>query len=223
MIRISRYLPVFLVLFLVPLVARAQSFDVAVGFGTNHDSSNNQGIDNLSSPNALGTCTPGATPTDPDCQTTPSLSGFAMGGSGDFMFRKHFGVGFEGVFTPEAQNYGPLTYRQTFYDFNAIVAPINEKRFSLKIQGGAGGAKTSFYLPQTSCVGSAVCVNETEIIGDSNHFQVHAGVGAQIYVTEHVFIRPQFDFRYVPGFTDQFGSNNVLGGSVWLGYSFGER
>jgi hypothetical protein len=38
-----------------------------------------------------------------------------------------------------------------------------------------------------------------------------------------VFIRPQFDYRFVPGFTDQFSSDSVLGGSVWLGYSFGDR
>jgi hypothetical protein len=60
-------------------------------------------------------------------------------------------------------------------------------------------------------------------VGSSNHFQVHAGVGVQIFLTEHVFIRPQFDFHYVPGLTDQFGSNMVPAAMVWLGYSIGDR
>ena len=43
------------------IAARAQgpSFDVAVGFGTNYDKSNNAGIDNANSENAFGSCTPG--------------------------------------------------------------------------------------------------------------------------------------------------------------------
>jgi opacity protein-like surface antigen len=221
--RISCYLPIFLVLLGIPLAARAQgpSFDVAVGFGTNYDKSNNAGIDNANSENAFGSCTPGTG--DTDCQTTPALDAFDLGGSGDVMFRKNLGFGFEGVFQPVAANYGPLTYRQTFYDFNAIFAPVNAKRVSLKIEGGVGGAKTSFYLSQSECVGNAVCSKYTELIGDSNHFAIHASAGVQIYVTEHVFIRPQFDYRFVPGFTDQFSSDSVLGGSVWLGYSFGDR
>jgi opacity protein-like surface antigen len=220
--RISRYFSISLLLFGLPLVAHAQSFDVGIGFGSNQDSSNGAGIDNANSENAFGSCTPGTTE-DPDCETTPSLSGFAMGGSGDVMFHKNFGFGFEGVFTPEAQNYGPLTYRQTFYDFNAVLAPINRKRVTVKIEGGAGGAKTSFYLSQSECVGTAVCSKYTELIGDSNHFAVHASAGLQFYLTEHIFLRPQFDYRYVPGFTDQFGRTSVIGESVWLGYSFGER
>jgi len=38
-----------------------------------------------------------------------------------------------------------------------------------------------------------------------------------------VFIRPQFDLHYVPGFTDQFGTTAVPAGMVWIGYSLGER
>ena len=93
----------------------------------------------------------------------------------------------------------------------------------MKIEGGIGGAKTSFSYTQTSCVGTAVCSTQSQAVGSSNHFQVHAGIGVQIFLTEHVFIRPQFDFHYVPGLTDQFGSNMVPAATVWLGYSLGDR
>jgi hypothetical protein len=51
---------------------------------------------------------------------------------------------------------------------------------------------------------------------------VHVGAGVQFYVKPHIFIRPQLDFREVPGFTNQFGSNQVIGGTIWVGYNFGE-
>jgi hypothetical protein len=43
-------------------------------------------------------------------------------------------------------------------------------------------------------------------VGTANHFQVHTGAGVSLFITDHVFIRPQFDVHYVPGFTGQFGS-----------------
>jgi hypothetical protein len=45
----------------------------------------------------------------------------------------------------------------------------------------------------------------------------------EIFVNDHVFIRPQFDIHYVPNFTNQFGSNLAVGGMVWVGYSWGDR
>jgi hypothetical protein len=48
-------------------------------------------------------------------------------------------------------------------------------------------------------------------------------VGLQIFLTEHIFVRPQFDLHYVPNFTDQFGSNTVPAGMVWVGYSWGDH
>jgi hypothetical protein len=48
-------------------------------------------------------------------------------------------------------------------------------------------------------------------------------VGVQIFLTDHVFLRPEFDFHYVPGLTNQFGSDAVPEAMLWLGYSFGER
>jgi hypothetical protein len=49
------------------------------------------------------------------------------------------------------------------------------------------------------------------------------GAGVSIYVKEHIFIRPQFDFHYVPGLNNQFGSNYVPQGTIWIGYSMGSR
>ncbi len=211
----------FLPFFLISPASAQSSFDVNVGFGTAQVGSNGAGIDNASSSNAFGTCL--LSSGDSFCQKTPGLGGFFLGLGGDVMLQKHFGVGAEVNLQPAKSDYGPLQYRQTFYDFNGIYAPVNEKRLALQLQGGIGGAKTGFSFAQNSCVGTAVCSNVSQPVGNSNHFQVHAGVGVQFFLTEHLFIRPQFDLHYVPGLTQQFGSNVVPEGTIWVGYNFGEH
>jgi Outer membrane protein beta-barrel domain len=214
--RICRYLPpLSLLLLSIPFASAQSSVDFNVGFGTAHDKAAPGGIDS----NTGSTCTLGAA----NCQATPALSGFFMGVGGDVMLTKRYGFGGEASFQPAKTDYGPLQYREIFYDFNGIFAPVNQKKAIVKIEGGIGGAKSSFSYTQTSCVGTAVCSKSTQPVGASNHFQVHAGLGVQIFLTEHVFIRPQFDFHYVPGLTDQFGSNMVPAAMVWLGYSMGDR
>jgi hypothetical protein len=197
------------------------SFDVNVGFGSAWDSANSGGIDNATSLNAFGSCTPGSL--DLNCQSLPKLNGFFLGFGGDLMLDKHFGVGFQASLQPSRETYGPLSSRQTFYDVNGIYAPITTKRATLDLEAGVGGARTSFAITQSGCVGTAVCSTSTEPVGSANHFDIHAGVGVQIFLTDHVFLRPEFDFHYVPGLTNQFGSDAVPEGMLWLGYSFGER
>jgi len=91
------------------------------------------------------------------------------------------------------------------------------------LEAGVGGARTGFAYTESGCVGTAVCTTSTEPVGTANHLNVHVGVGVQIFLTEHIFIKPEFDFHYVPGLTNQFGSDAVPEGMVWVGYSFGER
>ena len=64
--------------------------------------------------------------------------------------------------------------------------------------------------------------NFSQYYASANHFNVHGGVGVQIYLTDHIFVRPEFDIHYVPNLT-QFGSNVILEGMVWVGYSWGDR
>jgi hypothetical protein len=230
--RICRYLPILSVaLFCVPFASAQSSVDFMLGFGTAHDKAAASGLE--ASATGLSQCsTPGAvdTSTLQSCLPTPSLSGFFLGFGGDVIVWKNVGFGAEVGFQPgksqfiNSPDFGPLNYRQTFYDFNGIYEPVHSKRVSLQLQAGPGGAKTSLSQNQSSCVGSA-CVSETVPVVNSNHFQVHAGVGVSFFVTEHIFIRPQFDIHYVPNLTSQpgFGSDLVTAGMVWVGYNFGSR
>ncbi len=209
--RIFRYLPL---LFCISFANAQSAVDVNLGFGTAHAKASGSGIDQ----NTGLACTTGST-----CLLSPSLGGFFLGFGGGVMVNKHFGFGAEAVLQPAKQDYAGLQARQTFYDVNAIYAPVNEKKVALRLEGGIGGAKTSFSITQSSCVGTAVCSSQSQPVGNSSHFQVHAGVGVQLFVTEHIFIRPQFDLRYIPNFTTQYGSNVVPAGMVWVGYSLGDR
>jgi len=209
-------------LLFLPALAHAQSaLDVNVNFGGAWNSATGLGIDNLNSSNALGVCIPRSA--DTFCQATSKLDGFFLGFGGDIMFRQKLGVGAEVNFQPMHQDYEPLRSRQTFIDVNGIYDPYISKRATVQLQGGIGSARTSFTIAQNSCVGTAVCSKQVSSLGSANHFQVHLGAGLQIAVTEHIFIRPQFDLHYVPNFTDQYGSNWAPAATVAVGYHFGER
>jgi opacity protein-like surface antigen len=203
--------------------ARAQSsFDLNMGFGGAWDGSNGQGIEGPNSLEAYGPCSPSA-PIDSYCEKNPSLSGFFLGFGLDVNLTKRYGLGFEGSFQPSRPDYGPLQYRQSFYDIYGIYSPINQKRVQLKISGGIGAARTSFAINETSCIGTT-CATQTEPTGiNASHFQVHVGVGLELFVTEHFFVRPELDYHYIVNFTQQFGSNSVPQAMVWVGYSFGEH
>jgi hypothetical protein len=209
--RICRYLPL---LFCIPFAYGQSAVDVNLGFGTFHDKAAGSGIDSTTGL----TCTTGST-----CALTPSLSGFFMGFGGAVMLNKHLGFGGEASLQPRKQDYAGFQSRQIFYDVNGIYAPVNEKKVMVRLEGGIGGATTSFSYTASSCVGTAVCQTQSQSVGSAKHFQVHAGLGVQLYVTEHVFIRPQFDLHYVPNFTNQFGSAVAPGAMVWIGYSLGDR
>ena len=164
-----------------------------------------------------------------------------MGVGGDVMLWKRLGIGAAADFMPARANYGSpssalisslgatnanygqLLFRQAFYDVNAVFAPVNTKRVSVHLEGGIGDAHTGFGINESGCVGVAVCSTAIQPIGSSNHFDLHVGVGIAVYVTEHVFVKPEFDLHYATGLTNLFNSNLVPAGMVWVGYTFGER
>ena len=209
--RICRYLPL---LFCIPFAYAQSALDVNVGFGTAHDKGSGAGIDSSTG----ASCTTGVT-----CLQTPALSGFFMGFGGTIMLSKRVGFSGEASLQPRKQDYAGFQARQIFYDVNGVFAPVNEKKVIVRLEGGVGGATTSFSYTASSCVGTAVCQTQSQAVGSSKHFQIHAGLGVQLYVTEHIFIRPQFDVHFVPNFTDQWGSNLAPSAMVWIGYSLGDR
>ena len=141
----------------------------------------------------------------------------------DFMFRPHFGVNAEYNFRFAQANYLPaagLNVRPGFYDFNAIYQPTSgSQRVVPIVEGGIGGAKLSFYAMQ-SCLPPLSCT-QSQFYTSTNHFQVHGAVGVKLYVKSDIFIKPQFDIRWVDGLDQQYSRTVVPGFTISIGYTFG--
>jgi outer membrane protein W len=229
--RIFPYLPLLFVLpCCVPLASAQSQFDLNIGFGAMHDKANSTQVDQ-----SLNSCT--TNDANGPCVSPSSLSGFALGIGGDLMLKKKFGVGAEVGFQPGKQTYIPnlsslaaeedvntftIQSRMTLFDFNGIYQPISTKKVQLKLMAGLGDANLKFYenTSSSSVLGSQ---NLSQYAQSSNHLNVHGGVGVDVFVTDHIFLRPEFDVHYVPNLNQNFGSNVVLQGMVWVGYSWGDR
>ena len=202
-------LPVLIALCLGATFAHAQSgVDVFAGAGTMTDKSSGTSINTFGTGNF----------------TTPRLGGVFGKVGADAMLTSHFGVGGEADFRVSQGAYAGLTFRPTFYDFNAIWAPTGRslKRVVPEIQAGIGAANLRFYAKQSFCDALAGCSNNNTFLESSNHFQTHLSAGIRFYATPHLFFRPQIDARYVNNFF-QFNSNWVPEYSASVGWSFGER
>jgi len=196
--------------FLIPGLARAQAgLDVFFGVGTASAPSSSQSVDTFGDGTIYG---------------TPRLGGTFGKAGADLMFSPHFGLGAETDFRFSQGSYTGLTYRPTFYDFNAIWAPTghNLKRIVPEFQAGLGGVNLKFYYPQSYCDIFAGCSSSNTFLESSNHFQVHLEAGLRFYVTPHLFVRPQVDAHWVNNFF-QFGSNWVPEYGASVGWSFGEH
>jgi hypothetical protein len=203
--------------------ANAQAgFDVGVGFGGSRAPAAKTGIDTN-----LNSCALGST----GCQATPDLNSFMMGFRFDLMAWDKYGFGVQYNLQPSRTDYVTfpstnnfsyaLQSRVAFYDFNGILAPVKTQKVQLKLSGGIGGAQIKFYESGSSTTALTGTQRYSQYFGSSNHFQVHAAAGVQIYPTGgNWFIRPEFDYHHVHNLS-QFGSNNVIRYSVWLGYTLG--
>jgi hypothetical protein len=161
-----------------------------------------------------------------NCEPGPTMGGvFGVLGA-DFMIKPHFGINGEYSFRFGQADYLPaasLKVRPAFYDFNAVFQPYTgEKRIVPVIEGGIGGAKLSLYFNQQGCV-TQICQSSSQVVATSNHFLVHGAVGVKIYVSNGVFIKPQFDARWVHNLDQQYGRNFVPEYTVAIGYTFGRQ
>ena len=140
------------------------------------------------------------------------------------MLTKRYGFGAETDFQFSHTNYQGFNTRPIFYDFNGVYIPFSGRwnRVVPEIEAGIGGVRMSFNYTSTSCDTLVGCQTSTTPIESSSHFQVHVGIGLRLYATKHLFIRPAFDYHYVPNFF-QYGSNSIPEVGAAVGWSFSEH
>jgi hypothetical protein len=159
------------------------------------------------------------------CEPAPTIGGlFGLLGF-DFMILPHLGVNAEYAIHFTQADYLPLAglkFRPSFYDFNAVWEPISLGRIVPVVEGGFGVARVSLYATQTTSI-TGITSTASIATGGANHFQEHFAVGVKLYIMHALFVKPQFDFHYVPNLTDQFGRPWVPQYTLSVGYTFGER
>jgi hypothetical protein len=158
------------------------------------------------------------------CEPGTKMGGlFGMFGV-DFMFKKHLGVNAEYVFHLKRSPFladDSLNMRPSFYDINALWQPLTGKRVIPVLEGGVGMARISLYQTQTAPITGVTDLSSFPAGAHRSHFQLHFAAGLKFYVRGNLFVKPQFDFRYVTHLTDQFGRNIVPEFSGSVGYTFG--
>lgn len=229
---IRRYLPLVVAgAFAVPVASAQSTFDFNMGFGAFQDSASSNGVDINPVTGIVFACTPA---TDSTCVATSKLNAFALGFGGSLILWKHFGVGADVNFQPAKQTYATfqqqivsqqqpgiaLQSRMTLYDFDGIAVPVRTKKVALQIRGGIGGANLKFYYNQSQTDALSGSSNFSQYFESANHFQVHGGLGVQIYLTDHFFVRPEFNVHWVNNLS-QFGRDIITQETLWVGYSFG--
>jgi len=193
---LSLVVAAFCLLFVAAGAAHAQQVDFAFGYGT----------------------VKGQPATDGDGGFTHQDQSIGGGGypsfSGDFLFKKNFGVGAEVAWRAhENVDIFFQPYRPIFYDVNAVFAPQLGKRAQLDVEGGIGAESLRFYQQFFQCSFTG-CTNYTS----SNHFLTHVGAGLRLYVTNNIFVRPEANFYFVHN-NVEFSGPRVARYGISIGYS----
>jgi hypothetical protein len=193
-------------LIFISSLANAQSrFDFYFGMGTTQVGSSNVVIQNSSTG---------------DISSTPHMAGvFGTIGGGLFL-KQNYGFGAQVSFRFKQGDYVGYGYRPIFYDFNGMWTPKVGKFVLPEFQGGFGGMNLRFYDSANPYYDYNTGRVST-FAGSSNHFQLHAAAGLRFKAKDHIYVRPQVDYHWVPNL-NEFGSNSVLGYSLAVVFSSGE-
>ena len=143
--------------------------------------------------------------------------GVFPGLSADFMLRHRFGVGGE-IFWRAGQNsyFGYQPFRPIFWNFNGVWAPQIRTRLGAELVAGIGEESIRYYQPYAICSSFTGCTDYTS----QGHLMGAFGGGLRVYVTEHVFVRPEARL-YLIHDNFQFSSGHATRVGVSVGYSFG--
>lgn len=175
---------------------------------------------------ALGTARNGSTGEKYDFFDTgeprevPGMGGLFGTFGGFVMLNPDFGLGAQVMTRFTRSDYAGLSYQPIFFDFDGVWTPYLSRRFIPELRGGIGATIFRFHDPNFLYY-DPLSGRYTTFVGSSKHLHFHGGIGLRIYVADHVFIRPQFEYRWVRNLRE-FSSNSVPAFGVAIGYSTGE-
>jgi hypothetical protein len=174
----------------------AQQIDVALGLGS------------LTAPNPSRTFS----------GLNQTLSGGTYAGAGgDFLFKRHIGVGAEVFWKTQQGLYNSqLPYRPIFWNFNAIYAPRFKKHIAAEIVAGVGAETIREYGVVSNCDNFGNCSNYI----NSTHFMGDVGGGFKLYPLRGLFVRPEVRLYLVRN-NVEFNSSLAVRYGASIGYTLG--
>lgn len=150
-------------------------------------------------------------------QNIPRLGGGLFPSAGVSLYLGPVGIGGEVAFRAQHSNSQASGLRPTYYDVNLLFDPIHISRSIIpEFMVGIGAQNISAYQGLTQCGSISGCT----AYANSNHLTGHIGLGAKVYLTEHIFLRPEAHFYFIRhNSAFQAGQSQRFG--VSLGYTFG--
>ncbi|MGH9466699.1 MAG: hypothetical protein ACRD1Y_05035 [Terriglobales bacterium] len=141
----------------------------------------------------------------------PKLSGSVFPSGGVELWLGAIGVGAEGSFRATSNGSG---LRPVYYDANVLFAPFHISRSIVpELMLGLGSQNVEGFEALGSCGGLSNCAQYA-----GNHLAAHVGLAVKVYVTEHIFLRPEAHFYFIHNNT---AFPNAQRWGVSLGYTFG--
>lgn len=137
---------------------------------------------------------------------------------GDLIFLPHgLGVGMQATWRASQADYFGLGVRPVYYSFNLVWEPVAAgAKVRPDINIGVGSENLRFYQGVLNCGTFTGCSDHTS----SNHLVFHAGIGAKIYFSEHIFLRPAVDYFNIHN-NAEFGVPSAWQVGMAIGYTLG--
>lgn len=150
-------------------------------------------------------------------QNIPRLGGGLFPSAGVSLYLGAVGIGAEAAFRAQHTNSLGSGLRPVYYDVNLLLAPFHISRSIIpEFMVGVGAESIQAYQGLTQCGSVSGCT----AYANANHLTGHLGVAAKVYLTEHIFLRPEAHFYFIRGNSAfQAGQSQRFG--VSLGYTFG--
>lgn len=143
----------------------------------------------------------------------PQLGGGLFPSAGVNLFIGAVGIGGEVAFRAQ---HNSSDLRPIYYDVNLLLDPVHIARSIVpELMVGVGAQSIQALKGAASCGGLSSCAQYA-----GSNLAGHVGLGLKVYLTEHIFLRPEAHFYFIRN-NSAFGTSNTQRFGVSLGYSFG--
>lgn len=150
-------------------------------------------------------------------QNIPKLGGGVFPSAGAEVRFGDIGVGAEVAFQANPQTFDATELRPIYYDVNLILEPFHQSETVVPVfMVGLGAQSLRAFQGVSQCGTPSGCTAYVS----SNHLTAHLGIGVKLYLTKHIFLRPEAHFYFIHNNTE-FAATSSQRWGISIGYTFG--